>query len=227
MRAGPWRTEFRRSLGLPFLAINTALNLWIMLGHPEWAAEWMTLVTLQRWGLIVTGSVLISAAAWYAGVERRRGLDELLESTSLLRGRRRAMMLSTLLVGAIAGHLAAFACAAVLVVQQTEYHGGGWWWIVLLGCLGLCLMGAVGWVIGSLIPYRLVAPLAGVASYITIGTVTLGQRDWLDLLPTGVDGVYAGSSPTVFGVAMSATFLLLAAGGLVTLVMSQARRVWG
>lgn len=227
MRSGPWRTEFRRSLGFPFFAINAALNVWILFVHPEWAAEWITLVTLQRWGLIVTGSVLVTAAAWYAGRERRRSIGELINSTSLPRGRRHALMLSTLLVGAIGGHLFAFAVAAVFVIQQSDYHGGGWWWIVLLSCLGLCLMGAVGWVIGMLIPYRLTAPIAGVASYIGIVVLTFSYRDWFNLLPTGFDSVYAGSSPTSFGVAVSAAFLLLTASGLLWLVLSESRMVWG
>lgn len=227
MRTGPWRTEFRRSLGFPFFATSAALNVWILFVHADWAAEWMTLVTLQRWGLIVTGSVLITAAAWYAGRERRRSIDELINSTSLPRGLRHALMLSTLLVGAIGGHLFAFAVAAVFVIQQSNYHGGRWWWIVFLSCLGLCLMGAVGWVIGMLIPYRLTAPLAGVASYIGVAVVTFSHRDWFNLMPMGLDSVSAGSSPKGFGVVASAAFLLLATSGLLWLVLRESRKAWG
>lgn len=227
MRAGPWWTEFRRSVGLPLLIAGTALGIWVLFIHPEWAAEWMSLATDQRWGIIVTGPLLVTAAAWYACREHRQGTSELLNSTSLPRWRRHVLMLSTLLTAAVAAHLLAFAVGGAFVIRQTDYLGGGWWWIVLLSCVGLVTLTGLGWLVGTVFPSRLTAPLAGVATYLVIGFTTWANQPWHELLPTGSDPVGAGMSPTAAFVMVTLAVLVLAGAGLLLLVLDEQRRVWG
>lgn len=224
---GLWCTEFRRGVALPMVFISVVLGVWILFVNVEWAAEWMSLAGLHRWGLIVTGSLLVSASAWCAGRERRRGLDDLLGSTPLPRWRRHLTVLSTVVAAAMAGHLLAFAIAGAFVVQQTDYHGGGWWWIVFLGCLGLGVMAAAGWLVGTLLPFRLTAPIAGVASYLTLGSLTYAPKEWTQLLPPGEESFFGGSSPTGSSVAATTIFLLLVGIGVILFTMSESRQGWG
>lgn len=225
--AGPWRTEFRRSVALPMLIVGAVLGVWLLFIHPEWAAEWMTLAIYHRWSIIINGSLLVTVAAWYAGREHRQGTRELLDSTPLPRWRRHLTMLSTLVTAAVSAHLLAFTVAGAFVIRQTDYTGGGWWWIVLLGCVGLFSLAAAGWLIGTLFPSRLVAPLAGVGTYLTIGIATYDVDPWRELLPTGRDSVSAGMSPTAPFVVVTLVVLVLAGVGLLWLVVSEQHRVWG
>lgn len=227
MRAGPWRTEFRRSVGLPLLLAGTALGIWVLFIHPDWAAEWMALATLHRFGIIITGPLLVTAAAWYAGREQRQGTSELLESTPLPRWRRHLLMLSTLLTAAVTAHLLAFAVAGAFVLRQTDYIGGGWWWIVLLSCVGLVPLAGLGWLVGTVFPSRLVAPLAGIGTYLAIGFTTWDTHPWHELLPTGRDAMEGGMSPTAPFVIVTLVFLVLAGVGLLLLVLDEHHRVWG
>lgn len=227
MTAGTWWTEFRRSVGLPLLVAGTALGIWVLFVRPEWAAEWMTLATDQRVTLIVTGPLLVTAASWYAGREHRQGISELLDSTPLPRWRRHGLMLSTMLTAAVAAHLLAFVVAGAFVIRQTDYVGGGWWWIVLLSWVGLLPLAACGWLVGTVLPARLTAPLAGVATYLGIVVTTWDTQPWHELLPTGSDPAGAGTSPTALFVVVALVFLVLAGAGLLLLVFDERHRVWG
>jgi hypothetical protein len=209
------------------LVAGTPLAVWMLFIHPEWAAEWMTLATLHRWNMIITGSLLITVAAWYAGREHRQDTRELLDSTPLPRWRRHLLMLSTLLTAAVVAHLLAFAVAGAFVIRQTDYLGGGWWWIVLLSCVGLFPLAGLGWLVGTVFPSRLTAPLAGVSTYLGIGFATWDDDPWQELLPTGRDNVSVGMSPTTPIVIVALVFLVLSGVGLLLLVLDEQHRVWG
>ncbi|SCL44663.1 hypothetical protein GA0070604_0525 [Micromonospora eburnea] len=75
-------------------------------------------------------------------------------------------------VAGVAGLLVAFAGAAVLVARVATYAGGGWWWTLTVGVLALAAAAAIGVLVGRLVPLRVAAPIAGLATYLGLAIIT-------------------------------------------------------
>ena len=120
---------------------------------------------------------LAGAAAWMAGRERRRGMDELLGTVpgSAL-GRQLASLLAVILWGA-----AAYLLIAAILVAITARHatwGGPILWPGIVGLLALGTYAAIGFLVGTALPSRFTAPLVAVLAYFAQGMIRyLGNID--------------------------------------------------
>ncbi len=141
--------------------------------HPEdWGGRWAGLVNYLRTSLLILCALMVAAGVWQAGRERRRGIDEMVNSTPRP-GWQPVLVawLAVTLAGTV-GVLVAFAGAAVLVAPVATYAGDGWWWTLLVGVLALGAATAGGMAVGRLVRLRLAAPVAGLAAYLGLAILT-------------------------------------------------------
>lgn len=197
----------------------------LLFTQSSWAGGLTSLTSVQRLMLLVMGPLTLSLAIWDAGRDRRRGLTELLHTASLPVWRRTLLRVSTLAAAVIAAHLLVAGLAAAFVTQQTTYLGGRWWLILLIAAAGYLPFVAVGWLIGSLLPGRVVAPLAGVGAYLALGALTSSPSAWVNLTPPGRDSVVRGSEPTVLLTAVAVSLFLLVALTAMLFALPVRRRV--
>jgi ABC-type transport system involved in multi-copper enzyme maturation permease subunit len=199
---GLLRIETRRSGGLLFLPVMLALA-WLAgrtgrLEGGEGALRlWASSSTLVAHSEQIIGPVLAGVAAWAAGRERRRRIDDLLLTTPWSATARRLTQWLGIAVWGVAAY-------AVLVA----YVFGGTWrqatWggpdvgLILVGLLAVVAHGAVGYAIGYHVPSRFVPPLVAVGAFY-LEAYTLSQSGWIHfLMPISVESsVWFGVEPRI------------------------------
>ncbi|PSK66602.1 hypothetical protein B0E53_01402 [Micromonospora sp. MH33] len=164
-------------------------GVWMLAVHPDdWAGRWAGLANYLRVSLLILCALMIAAGAWQSGRERRRDIDELIASTSRPGWQPLVVAWLAVTVAGVAGLLVAFAGAAVLVARVATYTGGGWWWTMAVGVLALAAAGAVGVLVGRLVPLRVAAPIAGLATYLGLAIVVY----WNGACAAWLSPVYGG-----------------------------------
>ncbi|MEU3455209.1 ABC transporter permease [Micromonospora sp. NPDC006766] len=148
-------------------------TVWMLCVHADvWAGRWAGLVGYFRVCLLILCALMVAAGAWQAGRERRRGMGELLASTPRPAWQPLLVSWLSVAVAGSAGAVAVLGGAAALVGAQATYPGRDWWWVLLVGLLALWAAAAFGVLVGRLVPYRAIAPIAGVATYVGLGATT-------------------------------------------------------
>ncbi|WP_430783266.1 hypothetical protein [Actinoplanes sp. G11-F43] len=163
-------TELRR--GTPPLAflLTMAAMTWMLLVHQDgWVGQWTGLATYLRVSLLILGPLFVAAGAWQAGRERRRQLAELLSSLPRPVWQPMVTAWAAVTVAGLAGLVPPLAVAAVLTGVRATWTGTGWWWIVVTAVVALGTASALGVLVGRLLPMRVVAPVAGVVTYVALG----------------------------------------------------------
>ena len=57
-------------------------GVWMLAVHPEdWGGRWAGLVNYLRTSLLILCALMVAAGVWQADRERRRGIDEMVNST--------------------------------------------------------------------------------------------------------------------------------------------------
>lgn len=194
-------TEFARGTGGFALVVLSGTGLVLMFTASGWAGEWMSAARDQRTILIIVLPMTLTLATWQAGRERRRGVRELLASAVRPTWQRDLVSAAGLLLAAWAAHLVVFAACAVVLLRQSTMDS--WWWLAVLG-LGLAAYPAavgVGWLIGRMLPGRVVAPLAGIAAFLAIGVPSYSDHPLVALLPNGGELGWIDRRPAVPGAA--------------------------
>jgi hypothetical protein len=195
-------------------------------GWAGWPGRWMPFAVSVRMSLFVLGAFAVAAAAWQAGRERRRHIDDQLTSAARPGWQPFLIAWGAVTLGVSTALLVVVGAGAALVAPVASYAGGGWWWVLAVAFPALATLTALGAALGRLIPSRLTAPVAAIALYLTmvgaIDTYGLGVVLWLAPVMSQYDGVWFTLAPsmslyqTLWFVGLAATALLLAA----------ARRVW-
>ncbi|MDW5323059.1 hypothetical protein [Plantactinospora sp. KLBMP9567] len=216
----PLRVELRRGTAPGAALLMFGAGGWLLAVHPEdWGGRWAGLAGYLRTSLMVLCGLMVAAGAWQAGRERRRGMAELLGSTARPGWQPLVVAWLAVSLAGTAGLLTAFLGAAVLVGRVATYTGGGWWWTLAVGILALCTAAAFGVLIGRLVPLRVVAPVAGLGTYLGLAVLAYWDASgvsWLSpvhpgsgperLLPAGTHALQAG-----WLLALTGTLLALAA----------------
>ncbi|MGI5148578.1 hypothetical protein ACQEVC_19730 [Plantactinospora sp. CA-294935] len=216
----PLRVELRRGTAPGAALLMFGVGGWLLAVHPEdWGGRWAGLAEYLRTSLMVLCALMVAAGAWQAGRERRRGIDELLGSAARPGWQPLVVAWLAVSLAGTAGLLTAFLGAAVLVGRVATYAGGGWWWTLAVGVLALCAAAAFGVLVGRLVPLRVVAPVAGLGTYLGLAVLTYWDTSgvsWLSpvhpgsgperLLPAGTHALQAG-----WLLALTGTLLALAA----------------
>lgn len=220
------RTELLRGTA-PIAAATFAVAGSAMLFNDTeaWAGRWAPLAESSRVILIVLVPMAIAAGAWQAGRERRRRIGEQLTATARPGWQPVLVAWVAVTLGTFAGYLLVWLSGAVLVAPIATYGGRTWWLTLAVGFVGLAAASALGVAIGRLIPGRVVAPLAGVLSYVVFGVLSLSNASGLMWLAPALSSPRSGThylAPTFQLVqvawlgALAATFVLVAT----------ARRKW-
>ncbi|MEU6841375.1 hypothetical protein ABZ930_05795 [Streptomyces sp. NPDC046716] len=162
----PVRAELLRGLA-PWAgaALAAALGTLLYNTADTWQGSWTdTMSMLRSGGVMIGGPLALAAGCWQGGRERRRGTDVL--RAAAVRGPLAQLLVAALplacwLVVAygltfVGGLLASRPYATPGGITPTAFAGSA---AVLVACV------LIGQVVGGLAPWRLAAPLLGVAGY--------------------------------------------------------------
>ncbi len=216
--------ELRRGVG-PFSApLVLAVLVAGLLGHQrDWAGDWTGSSYYLRFLLLIGGPVLVAAAAWQGGRSRRRGLDELLATSSRSRLRQALVGWASPALWGLGAYALTVLAAAAVTASRTSY-GTPLLGILVSGAAALLALSALGYAAGVLVPWRLTAPLLALATYVGLGyfDISNGALHWLSpvIEPSSLAyqlpaAWWAPASTAVF-FAVSAAVLLLISGRWLT-----------
>jgi len=171
------RIEARRNIGLWVWPLFVGLALLLAYGSGlAWKITfWVQASVLVRDGLLVIGPALGGAAAWMGGRERRRKIDDLLATTPRPAWARWGVTWAATALWGLLAYAVAGAYVLTLAVQHTSW-GEPIAWPMLVGLVAVPAYGAVGYVLGSLLPSRFTAPLVAIALLVLPILVGRGSR---------------------------------------------------
>ncbi|GAA3944335.1 hypothetical protein GCM10022244_59900 [Streptomyces gulbargensis] len=178
----PLATELRRGLG-PWTGAAVALTVLVaMYGKaPAWQGRWSDATDLLHLAAgLLGGPLALAAGCRQGGRDRRRGTAELWESVPRSPLRRLLVAVAPSALWPAAGVLLA---DAVGLLATRPYVSGGRpdLGLLLADAVAVGSLGALGHVAGRLVPWRLTAPVLGIAGYVGLaaGTYTLSAARWL------------------------------------------------
>ena len=188
------RIEARRSTGLLFFPVLVLAAFWVAREYlPNGVALWTAATYASRQTVIFLGPLMAGLAAWTAGRNGRRGMDELLASTPRSAARRD---LTTWAAIALWGVLAYAGATAVL--SAITYPGATWGSPPLVflaeGLLALLAYTAIGYAAGCYLRSRFVAPLVPVALYVAQAAPSYTESSLQNLSPVDFSSMW----PSVF-----------------------------
>lgn len=210
-----WLRALRRELGqgLPRLtfvviAVTMAVLLWSKGAY--WGGRWNALATQSREYLILIAPITATLAAWQGGRTRRDQVGELLTSTRASALARQSTEVAAIVIAAIAGWLLAIALAGVSIIRLDGWGTAAAAYQILGVAPTLFAYVTLGFAIGTALPWRIVAPLMGVATYLLIGIPSYGSDAVPVLLGNGYvgDDVYRAFSARTFWVSIAGLSLI-------------------
>lgn len=158
--------EFRRNVGIWFI-IPTLFVAWYLLDRNLVWIPFLWSSTnhlVQKTLILFAGPAIAGAAAWMAGRDRRRGIDDLLETTPMpIFSRRLTLLVSTALWAALT-----FIIFAAFMLGRTALlatWGRPALWPILIVLAALAAQAAWGFLAGSIVSSRFTAPLAAIAAF--------------------------------------------------------------
>jgi len=210
--------ELRRGVG-PFSAplVLAVLIAGLLVHQRDWAGDWTGSSYYLRFLLLLGGPVLVAAAAWQGGRGRRRGLDELLGTSSRSRLRRTLLAWSSPATWGLAAYLLTVVAAAGVTASNTSY-GSPLLGMLLSGAAALLALSAIGYAAGAVVPWRLTAPALALITYVALGYLDISSSSVRWLSPAIEPSSLAYQLPAAWWApASTALFLGLLAAVLLTL----------
>ncbi|WP_405684592.1 hypothetical protein [Streptomyces sp. NBC_00057] len=164
------RAELRRGIA-PWTGLAVALTILVPLWGkaPQWQGSWGETQSQVHLAAALLGGPLVAAAAcWQGGREHRRRTAELLLSVPRGRLAQVTTAAAPIVLWAAAGYLFALA---VVFAATAPYTGAGSPSVSIAAAdLGYLLsIGFVGFVVGRLVRWRLIAPVSAVCAYVLLG----------------------------------------------------------
>jgi hypothetical protein len=158
--------EFRRNAGIWFVLPIVAVAWYLLDRTWIWTPFlWSDTDELLQKSLIpFAGPALAGLAAWMAGRDRRRGLDDLLATTSRPAMARRL----TLFISTVLWAILAYVIFATYMLTRTTLlatWGRPKLWPILIVLMALLAFSAWGFLAGSLFRSRFTAPLAAIVAF--------------------------------------------------------------
>ncbi|AXG82865.1 hypothetical protein DVK44_24095 [Streptomyces paludis] len=172
-RLHPLRVELVRGIG-PWAGLAVAMTVAVtMYGKaPAWQGRWGDVVSLLRVAaLLLGGPLAVATGCWQGGRDRRRGTGELLASLPRAPLSRTVCAVAPAALWPPAGYLVA---AAGCLLATWPYTSGRppFLLLVVADAVALAALGALGFVLGRLIAWRLAAPLLAVVTYAGLGILS-------------------------------------------------------
>ncbi|HVV20712.1 MAG TPA: hypothetical protein VHF06_14860 [Pseudonocardiaceae bacterium] len=169
---GLLRIEARRNtflVLLPVLALLTALSPLVRNLTP--VALWSYRSTLVEGQVQVIGPFAAGVAAWMAGRERRRGVDDVLACTPTDPWRRLLAPWAVTAAWAALCYAGTAAGAFVVTARQATW-GGPDWPAVTVGLVAVVALSGIGFAVGRRFPGRFTAPLVAVGTFAVLALGT-------------------------------------------------------
>ncbi|WP_406497357.1 hypothetical protein OG936_24090 [Streptomyces sp. NBC_00846] len=162
--------ELRRGIA-PWTGLSVALTILVTLWGKasQWQGSWGETQSQVHLAAALLGGPLVAAAAcWQGGREHRRHTAELLLSVPRGRLAQVTTAAAPVVLWAAAGYLVALAAAFAATAPYTA--AGGPSVSIVAADLGFLLsIGLVGFVVGRLVRWRLIAPVSAVCAYVVLG----------------------------------------------------------
>lgn len=228
------RIEARRSVAMwlfPFVVVLVGYTTAETLPNGFWL--WPQTALSIRDTLILIGPLAAGLAAWAAGRNRRRGIEELLATTPRPSAIRDLFNCAATATWVCLGYV-----VAASLTLLAAYFGGAWGapilWPVLLGLFAIISNSSLGYVAGYYVPIRITAPVVAVAIYWVQGTAAYyllaNSASYLSPVTELEYSVFWGVLPHIFvgqslwflgvsGVALSAVALRGGVNPLATWIM--------
>lgn len=182
---GILRTELRRGSG-PWAGAALAILVGVTMYTKalQWQGRWADTTDLLRViGLLLGGPLSVAAGCWQGGRERRRGTAELRATLPRPALRQVLVAAAPAALWPAAGY-AVGAAGCLMATWPYASSGHPFWTLTGADAVAVAALGAVGFVVGRLIPWRLAAPLLAVVTYVGLGVPGYGAHDsgirWLD-----------------------------------------------
>ena len=181
-----WFDSYRPSTGTPPLyGLRTFWNMGQ--GH-----------TILDFGPFVAG-----VAAWMGSRDGRRGLADLVTTTSRPRWTAQLATWAATAIWAVVAYLV-FVGVMFAVYARQGVAGTPPWWYVAVGATAVAAFSAAGFVIGAWWPSRFAAPVAAfggfLAMFLSFQTGFSHMSGWALILPTNSNGNFDGSAQADAGI---------------------------
>jgi hypothetical protein len=220
------RTEVLRGMAPVTVAAFAAVSAAMLMNETEdWAGRWLPFAEYVRVTLIVLVPLAVAAGAWRAGREHRRRTADQLVASARPRWQPGVMAWAAVTIGMIAGSALAWGAAAAFTASVASHHNSGWLLTLAVAVAGIAAASALGLVVGRLVRNRLVAPVAGVLTYVGLGIVTYDDRWRGVMLAPSLGNAGPGTSSLATGLQLG-QLGWLAALAATLLVLATARRWW-
>lgn len=218
------RTELRRGIApLAFVGVAAIGVFTLFMSTEAWVGRWLDLASQLQVSLILVVPVCVTIGAWQGGRERRRRITELAAATPRVPWQAVAVRLAAVALAACAGLLVAWLVGALLVARVAGYWSlhGVWTW--LLAFVSAAAAVAVGFAIGSVARWIVVAPVLGIVAYGLLALLTSSPGGVADLLPFRE---IPGGGRYVAAEGALAQMLWFAAVAITVVAVVTARRRW-
>lgn len=163
---GLLRLEARRNVGMLAFLPLAGLTLWVAnSGLPELVWLWNETSYALQASVIILAPIAAGIAAWSAGRDKRRKMDDLLATMPTSRPLQSLVSCFGTLSWTAAAYLAAVALLSGLTAWYATW-GAPAPEPILIGLLVTMLSGAIGFASGSWMPSRFTAPIVSVALFV-------------------------------------------------------------
>ena len=167
--------EARRSVALWFFPVMALVAVWYANSRltPVGVALWRHSSAQIGETLIVLAPLMGGVAAWAAGRDRRRGISDLLATTPRPISQRALAGWGGIAFWGMFAYVVVGVFVAVLTLRDDAW-GTPTVAPVIIGLLTIVAASAIGFLVGTLIPNRLVPPLVPIALFFAIGLLNSG-----------------------------------------------------
>ncbi|MEU9047891.1 MULTISPECIES: hypothetical protein [unclassified Kitasatospora] len=163
------RLEAKRSIALAlFLVMAAVTRAFLWMDVQEWAASWTPLVSSMRATAWTGLPVVLAAAIWHGGRERRNAVTELFAATPRPRPVRLLPAVVVLAGAAVLAVTAVVVWAAVIVSGHATFSDGEWPLGLAVGLLATVAVTLLGLGIGRAAPTPVAAPLGAVLLFLIL-----------------------------------------------------------
>jgi hypothetical protein len=201
------RVELRHN-AMPWVLPLVAALFWFDSYRPSTAT--MPLYGLRTfWNMgqghtiIDFGPFVAAVAAWMGSRDGRRGLADLIATTSRARWTAKLATWAATAIWAVGSYLV-FVCVMFAVYGHEGVKGAPPWWWVAVGATAVIAFSAVGFAIGVYWPSRFAAPVAAFVGFLAMvmsSQTGFGQtHGWALILPTNSNSNFNGSAGADSGV---------------------------
>jgi hypothetical protein len=171
--ARAWWIVFSQSVGrwaAPFLFVGILYYAWK--DRTIGVTLWPQVSAQIGFGQTLIAPAFVGIAAWLARRERQRSVDELLRTLAASRAQHLAIVWSATAVWALVPYAASGAIIGALAAHSATW-GGPSWGPIVAGAAAVVAATTLGFVLGSLLPSALLAPLWAIGWWLLDGYLPL------------------------------------------------------